>query len=223
MTNAVIYARATIQHASLAQKANAITVTLSDVDYAAFMRKRGQQCDIAIVPTAKAKTVSFEYLRKLEVKGVFHQYPILRVMGTDKRYQEYCRELPCEITGEYSEEFKGVGRNIYAHVSDSGRSTGKGKGAGKNKPAYSGMPMRQDVHLLQHSGGWEAVFKKYNIAYDHKNPIRTARQIRDNRLSEWSKRILAIVLGVETVDSASKRRIQEWAANHELGVYFEDN
>ena len=65
-------------------------------------------------------------------------------VGTDDDFQAWCRKQPCAFTGATY----GV---VYAHY-----RTAANSGIGM-KPKYSGLPMTQSLHALQHQHGHDAV------------------------------------------------------------------
>ena len=149
----------------------------------------------------------------------------LKAIGDDKDYQAWCRTQACAITGEFEEEHLGEWRNIYAHVSDSSRPTSGGKGQGSNKPIYSGIPMLQRLHVLQHSNGWEAVYDYYcefhnqrkPIHYTDKWPLTWAKILRNRYLTKWAVMQLGRNLMSDDLTCVDPKKIFRWAESHQLG------
>ncbi|MCP5019368.1 MAG: hypothetical protein GY938_29405, partial [Ketobacter sp.] len=178
-----------------------------------------------------------EYLDKCIKAGVFNKIDVLSVLGTDKDYQAYCRLQPCELTGAYAETLRdGTCKSIYAHVSDSSRPVSGGMGAGTNKPIYSGIPLRQDLHTQQHMSGWISLMNQFSndksitekIGSDALRDIRLsdtdnpkkglewAKLLRNHRLNLWAVSRLAGALKTEHTpgQGASNVLLVDWATKH---------
>ena len=174
-----------------------------------------------------------EYLAACFDRGVFSKnVDVLRALGSDNEYQSYCRQLPCEISGEFEDSLHGEPRSVFAHVSDAGRPTSGKQGQGSNKPIFSGVPMCQSLHQLQHNQGWIAVLNYYCRlrGYDRearakldthfRSALIWARSLRDRRLNQWAVSRLTEILGVCNTGSITPQAILDWANNNHVIEFF---
>lgn len=170
-----------------------------------------------------------EYLAACFERGVFAKnVDVLKALGTETHWQNYCRKLPCDISGGFEDDLHGEPRSIYAHVSDAGRPTSGRKGHGSNKPLYSGIPMRQSLHEKQHSQGWNWIFNywceirgydkaaKDKLNGHYRSSLNWARSLRDRRLNHWAMDQLTEIIGGGNKGAISPQAIQDWAAKNDV-------
>lgn len=128
---------------------------------------------------AKAKKEKGEYgdeVRQLHQSGFFKNPKLWPIIGTDQQYQEFTRKRRCVVTGGYMwDEAKGVERTEFAHVRRAGDS------GTAIKPPFSGVPLVNEIHRLQHAGGETAAYDKYLI----RRGIDSGGIVTETAAKEW--------------------------------------
>lgn len=142
----------------------------------------------------------------------FRSPAVWEAVGTDEQYQEWARKQLCVITGgnDWYED-KGEKRCDYAHVrraSDAGTAY---------KPRFMGVPLRHDMHQLQHDSGELAVCQR---GRKRVNTPQEAREWFDRKALEmvhrWAWETLKGQLGFEHWNEVPPRITRKWAAKHQV-------
>ena len=147
--------------------------------------------------------------------GFFINPRIVAALGTDDEYQDWVRQKPCVVCGDY-DWVDGVGRCEYAHVR---RADNAGTGI---KPAYSGVPMCHQDHALQHQHGESAAHNRYMEIMGKVGPRSPAdgkfwfSRMANKYLSEWAHTKFVSALGHKSLTECSPMEIVSWALQKDL-------
>ncbi|MCW8886889.1 MAG: hypothetical protein OQK12_16815 [Motiliproteus sp.] len=157
-----------------------------------------------------------EQARQLKLSGFFGLKAVRKAVGTDVQYQAWVRKQKCAVTGGFDwDGTKGESRCTYCHVR---RSVDSGTGI---KPEYSGVPMVDKLHQLQHQHGELG-------ALVHSLPqINTESQARawfdkqaESHVRAWCWDVLKRQLGFGHWSEMPPRVLRNWAAQHALVRYL---
>lgn len=160
--------------------------------------------------------------RILVSSGFFAIRQVWDAFGGDSAYQDWVRDRPCVISGDYDYSDKyPIGRCVYAHVRRADES------GTAYKPEYSGVPMKQKYHELQHQKGEAAVFHYYLAnsgkihAYEKNVSMEADAKEWFNKMAmkyvtEWSMHVLKDRLGVDSLTWAHPGTVRQWC--EELGI-----
>jgi hypothetical protein len=131
--------------------------------------------------------------RELRLSGFFRSPDVWAAVGSDEKFQAWCRQQPCAWC-------KGAGNEsdpiVFAHV----RRVADGAGTAV-KPKYSGIPLHDSEHKEQHNRGEGAFggkewFDKARIEHvqtwaweETKRQLGAAsfRDVAPQRLFEWAR------------------------------------
>lgn len=154
--------------------------------------------------------------------GFFMNPFVLKVLGTDKQYQEFVRYQPCIITGGFDRDTeKGEDRCEYCHVRRSGD-------AGTSfKPEYSGVPMIHLMHVLQHNQGEIAAYQQYKSGKNKDVADTTVQEAKDwfekksaNMLYIWARGQLLEHFEIDSLTKVHPELIMKWATHNEIDKYL---
>ena len=155
---------------------------------------------------------------ELHKSGFFINPRVVSALGTDDDYQDWVRQRPCVVCGDY-DWVDGVGRCEYAHVR---RADNAGTGI---KPAYSGVPLCHKDHALQHQHGESAAHNRYKETMG-KVPGDSSAGSDDGKLwfsrmankclSEWAHRKFVAALGHTSLTECDPQEIVVWAEARNL-------
>lgn len=163
-----------------------------------------------------------ELAASLYKTGFFMNPFVLKVLGTDKEYQEFVRYQPCIITKGFDRDpEKGEDRCDYCHVRRSGD-------AGTSlKPEYSGVPMVHAMHVLQHEHGENAAYEKY---LDLKGKAHGEVQVQEakdwfekksaNMLYLWARERLLEHFNIDSLTKVHPELIVKWATFNNIDKYL---
>ena len=159
-----------------------------------------------------------DYWMRCVKMGAFTQWEVAKTLGGDEDYKKWIRLQPDFLTGKFSEDFKGEGRCVYAHVPDASRPMSDKE----KKVIFSGLPMEQvDSHLYQHNQGWRALFEKHGHGpLEGMEPLDEARKYRDKYLFKWIKSRLYATWDVDSLSKIDPVLFYRWATDTGISKYF---
>ena len=156
--------------------------------------------------------------------GFFYNPKVVTHIGTDEEYQDYVRLKRCIICGGFTSIYEegenaGEGYCDYAHI----RRVAAGAGTGE-KPLYSGVPMCNKHHRLQHSAGELAPYNEY-MKIKGKETTPNAAVARhwfeeqgSKMLAEWAHKKFANDFGYASLASVPPKKIIDWC--NKVGVIY---
>ena len=181
-----------------------------------------------MVAKQSEKTPYGALIAKLHTGGLFMCPAVWMVLGGSKSYEKWSQLQPCIVCGDmdYVEVTPGeglVGRCEFSHI-----KTAANSGTGI-KPEFSGNPMCNKHHSLQHNSGEIAVYQEYVMrtvgAIDDGEDIKIAamswleKQNAEN-IVKWAHAKLGVVLKVEKLSECHPKYIYAWAAKNKLLKYL---
>lgn len=129
-----------------------------------------------------------QYAAALHRSGFFNVPAVLQALGTDEEFLAWVRRQPCAHTGATQDVEA-------AHV----RRVADGSGTG-TKPPYFAIPLRREVHALQHQHGESAV----------KPPEWFEKQAVKHR-GQWAHERMRSVFEVDSLSMVPPGDIKSWA------------
>ena len=185
----------------------------------------------------KAPVMTKKYGRNAQIlykSGFFYNIQVVEQIGTDAEYQDWCREQPCIICRQFGEvvqdglKHAGEGRNVYAHVLRAGRPTSGGRGAGSNKPIYSGVSMCNHHHTQEHKHGSLYVYNQYCELPSNKRKKTANASVAKGwfeeraggMLADWAHSKLATDFGYSSLSQVPPKKIIEWVSNSGLKFHL---
>lgn len=158
---------------------------------------------------------------KLRTTGFFYRPEVWRAIGSDADFQDWIRLRKCVVCGEQDwVESLGEGRCEYAHVR-------RGSGVGI-KPEYSGVPMCNEHHRLQHAKGEQAAYHETqaSIGLPKAGTEQEAREWFEKKAIQavtwWAWIELKKQLGAESWKDIEPSRLRIWAENEAVEQYLPD-
>lgn len=136
--------------------------------------------------------------------GFFNNPKVWPHLGTDKDYQQWCREHEsgCVICGDPHVE--------YAHV----RRVSRGSGIGI-KPEYSGLPMCHEHHSLQHSRGELYVASTVDPSITSVDEAKEwFEKTSHELLTKWCHERIIDIFCVDSLTDISPKALQDWCEEH---------
>lgn len=133
-----------------------------------------------------------EAARELRLSGFFRAPAVWAAIGTDVGYQAWCREQKCAACGKEGGEQNPI---VYAHV----RRIADGAGVGI-KPDFSGIPLHDSEHRLQHQKGESAIA-----------PPEQWDKWRIDHVQKWAWESLRALLGYDSMAKVPPKRMLDWA------------
>ena len=176
-----------------------VFVTQSDWDGSYGVVERDDSGGVSFVGGEVAERYNHgDYARKLHAKGFFRAPKVWAALGTDEEYQAWCREHACAVCGDPG--------TVFAHV----RRVHRGAGMGI-KPEWSGLPLCDSCHTIQHNEGYSAV---------HSGGLDWFEKAATRYVEDWAHARLVTYFGAESLTEIQPDSIIEWAQHHDCGVYL---
>lgn len=126
------------------------------------------------------------FAAQVAARGVFRSPKVWRAIGTDADFQAWCHAQPCTKCGASPP-------SVYAHY----RTIRAGAGTAI-KPAYSGLPLCDACHTLQHQKGHDALWDRGAWA---EHVVRS--------LSQWAWSAARTLLGVASMGEARPQDLEQ--------------
>lgn len=139
-----------------------------------------------------------KYVRDLMMSGIFNKHEVLEHIGTDADFQTYVREQPSCISKQ--------GPCVYAHVR---RANNSGTGI---KPKYSGVPLTQEEHQIQHNNGERVLLNVSIVNPEGPWMVDDAKAWFDARAERYRRDYATIALAYDLWGYTSRAQVppQEW-------------
>lgn len=159
------------------------------------------------------------YWREIFRQGVFNAPDILWALGTDDQFQDYVRHHKSCVSGEFQGFVAGTGKDvcIYAHVR---RASNSGTGI---KPVFSGVPLTDLEHKIQHNEGELALLQKHEILPNIAS-VDTAKAWFDKKAAkyraDWARSRLHDLFGVDSCADIEPERFIGWCEQNDLTRYL---
>ena len=164
--------------------------------------------------------------------GFFYNPKVVEQIGTDDEYQDWCRTQPCVICNQFGEivqdglKHAGEGRNIYAHTTRAGAKTSGKRGAGSNKPVFSGLPMCDKHHKLSHNPGPTSAYNEYCKIKGKDQTTNTAKakhwfeEQSGRYLATWAHSKFAADFGYSSLAMVPPKKVLDWCQKNSLLYYL---
>lgn len=153
--------------------------------------------------------------KALRKSGILTHKDVVRLLGSDNEYQEWCRTQRCVVTGEYDWNTEtGESRCEYAHVR---RADESGVGI---KPPYSGVPLCSQVHRQQHQMGELELLRRYPPNMPIKDMIAAHSWFNrkaQETLHKWAWNRLRENIGASSMREVSAARLAGWFETMGIG------
>lgn len=153
--------------------------------------------------------------KALRRSSILTNHEVVKHLGSDAEYQEWCRKQNCVVTNEYDwNPETGEGRCEYAHVRRAGEA-----GTGY-KPEYSGVPLCAVIHRLQHQQGELAVLRHCPPSIPVKDEAAAHAWFNAQALKtlhKWAWERLKENIGADSMRHVSARRLYGWFSSLGIG------
>lgn len=146
---------------------------------------------------------------QLHRHGFFRSAAVARVLGSDSAYQQWTRKQPCVVSGS-------VDSIEYAHV----RRVSRGSGTGI-KPEFSGVPLRSELHRIQHQKGESGLLTEYfGQTYTEDQAKAWFDKQSDKNLAGWCKMKFLQKFDAESTKDLDFSLVAQWARDHEIDKWL---
>lgn len=159
-----------------------------------------------------------QFARRLFLSPLMRSPDLWKVLGTPEDYEIWVRNQPCIVTGDF-DHADGEPRNIFAHVLAAHHAPDREDMKRRNtyKPAYRGVPMKNEIHQLQHNEGITAIWQIAMADKDGNAPEpdrEKAQQWLEQcalaHVREWAKERIAAAMGVPSLTWVDPEKFVPW-------------
>ena len=183
-------------------------------------------------PQIDSKQIAKPYgqqAKELAQSSFFRTPAVWKAVGTVAEFQAWVQQQDCIVCG--NQDFPpdtGIGRCEFAHVRRAGEAENQPEAAGTSyKPEYSGVPMCNAHHDLQHQHGETRAYRAHLVSKTGSEQQVTLDQAKDwfnkqriQHLFKWCWETVKEELGYDSWARVPPRELHDWAEQHGIAQYL---